>query len=80
MDNYNKLLTIFSELFSVPATSLSDESTKETVEGWDSMGTVNLVAELEGAFQISFDLLEVGEFNSIGAVKEIMANKGVQFD
>ena len=79
MDNNQKLLNIFSEIFEVDKTSLNESSSQDSIEKWDSMGMVQLINELELQFDVQFDLPEVAEFLTIGIVKSTLIEKGVQF-
>ncbi len=79
MDNRTKLLEICAELFEVPLDSLSEETTQDSIENWDSLGMVNLIAEVEAAFGVKFALLEIAEFRTIGIIKDTLAAKGVVF-
>jgi acyl carrier protein len=79
MDNTAKLYQIFADLFEVDTATLSDDTAKGELERWDSLGTLNLVAEMETVFGVHFELLEVTSLGSIGVIKEILSGKGVAF-
>jgi acyl carrier protein len=53
-------------------------SSPESVEGWDSMGHLNLVAALEHAFDVSLDISDVMEMVSVKRIREILLDHGVQ--
>ena len=77
MDNQEKLYSVFSELFQVDRKVLDDGSSQDTIPNWDSIGMVNLVVELEKAFNVQFDVLEIADFKNIGIIKSILNEKGV---
>lgn len=79
MNNLTKLLRICAELFEVPVETLSEATSQDDVETWDSLAMVNLIAEVESLFEVRFDLLEIAEFRSIGRIKEVLARKGIPF-
>lgn len=79
MDNQTKLLQIIADLFSEDIANLSDATSQDDLEKWDSMGTIDLIAKLEKEFSISFELLEVEELKSIGIIKASLEEKGVSF-
>lgn len=79
MNNTQILLQACADIFEVEVSELDESSTQETVPGWDSLNMVRLVAELEAQFGVQFDLMEVAEFKSIGAIKDLLAAKGVSF-
>lgn len=79
MDNDTKLRQVFANLFDANINELNDESSQDTIPNWDSLGMVNLVTELEQVFHVKFDLLEIADFKTIGIIKSILMEKGVEF-
>jgi acyl carrier protein len=67
-----------ARVFGVDAAVLDDASSPETVEGWDSMGHLNLVAALEQDFNVSIDISDVMEMVSIKKIREILQRYGAQ--
>ena len=47
MTNIEKLNEIFCEVFNVESTALSDNFNKDSVDGWDSVHQLSLVAALD---------------------------------
>lgn len=80
MDNTDKLMHALSAVLKQPAARIRDESGQDTVPGWDSLAMVNMVLELESAFSVRFDILEVADFRSVALIKTILSEKGVRFD
>lgn len=80
MSNQEKLYNVFSSLFGVPKEEVTDALSPDAVPKWDSLGTVNLVVELEREFNVRFDLMDVMGFLNVGIVKTALAEKGVSFD
>ncbi|MBI5814221.1 MAG: acyl carrier protein [Nitrospinae bacterium] len=78
-DNLKKLYSVFADLYGADANSLTEDSSQETIDGWDSIGMVHLINELEGQFGVSFEILEIADFKDIRAVKNALAAKGVAF-
>ena len=54
---------------------LEDAMTFDDVPGWDSVGHMNLIAELESRFGITLDMDEIVNLNSVGAVRELIARR-----
>lgn len=69
-----------AEIFNVDPASINEESSLDTVNGWDSLGILNLVPELERIFNVQFDVLEIAEFYNVGIICSILSEKGVVFD
>jgi acyl carrier protein len=55
--------------------ALQDHMTFEEVPGWDSIGHMNLVAEIESRFGIALDMDEIVAMDSVKAVRELVARK-----
>ena len=49
-----------------------------TCEAWDSMGQLNLVAELEDTFDISLEPEEIGTMKSYDDIVRILKEKGIE--
>ena len=69
---------IVSGVFGVEPQSLDESSSPESVEGWDSMGHVNLVTALEQHLNVSIDIDDVMEMGSVGKIREILLAYGVR--
>ena len=54
---------------------LSDNMSFEDVPGWDSIGHMNLVSQLESHFKVTLDMDEIVGLDSVGAVRAIVARK-----
>lgn len=52
----------------------------QSVEGWDSVGHMNLMAELEDEFDIMLDTDDIIDFSSYSKGKTILAKYGVSFE
>ena len=50
----------------------------ETVEGWDSMGHLNLVAALEQSFNVSIGIGDAMEMVTVRRIKDILHDYGVR--
>lgn len=69
---------VVSSVFGVEPQSLDESSSPQSVEGWDSMGHVNLVTALEQHFNVSIDIDDVMEMGSVGKIREILVAYGVR--
>ena len=54
---------------------IADPMSFDDIPGWDSVGHMNLVTELESHFGITLDMDEIVGLNSVGAVRAIVARK-----
>jgi len=69
---------VVSSVFGVERESVDESSSPESVEGWDSMGHVNLVVALEQTFNVSIDIDDMMEMVSVRKIREIMLAYGVR--
>lgn len=68
-----KVLEILKNLFELD--TVDETCSQETCEKWDSMGQLNLVAELEMEFDISLEPEEIGEMKSYNDIISILRKK-----
>ena len=76
MENIKKYTEAFVQAFDVDesvVTSLEYESIQE----WDSVGHMVLIAELEGAFDIMMEMEDIIDFSGFEKGKELLKNYGV---
>ena len=79
MSNTLKLYQVIADVFQVDVSDVDDESSQDTIPKWDSLGMVALVGELEQAFGVQFDILEIVDFRNVGIIKTILSEKGIAF-
>ena len=60
-----KIIAIMAEVFEIPISDFPTEITQETIENWDSLTHLNLIVELEEAFNKSFEPEEISKMTSI---------------
>ena len=71
MSNLEKYDEVFMESLSVGKDELSGLS-YQSIPAWDSVGHMDLVAELEDAFEITLEPDDIIDFNSYEKGKEIL--------
>lgn len=71
-----KVLEILKNLFELD--TVDETCSQTTCEKWDSMGQLNLVAELEMEFDVSLEPEEIGEMKSFSDVIRLLKSKGVE--
>jgi len=69
------VLNIMAQLFSMPAGSLTAESSMETVEQWDSLQHINVIVDVEQHFNITMAPEEVMQLHSVQAIVDIVESK-----
>lgn len=69
---------LVSQVFGAEPGSIDASSSPESVEGWDSMGHLNLIAALEKRFNVSIDIGDAMEMVSVQRIREILVDYGVR--
>ena len=78
--NKEKLRTCFSQSLGIPMEQVTDDLTYNTIEAWDSVGHMTLVADLETAFDVVLDTDDILDLSSVGQAVAILGRHGVDFD
>ena len=73
MENLEKYNNAFAQVFGSKTEELNDNYGKETVEEWDSVHQLSLIAELEEAFDIMLDPEDIMELTSYAKGKTLLA-------
>ena len=78
MDNLEKYNNAFVEVFGAKVEDLNDNYGKETVDEWDSVHQLSLIAQMEDAFDIMFDPEDIMDLTSYTKGKEILKKYEVE--
>lgn len=68
-----KLLSILSEVFSLPVDQITDDLAYNTFAAWDSLKHLQMVSMIEEEFGIELEMDDIIDMSTIGKVKEITA-------
>ncbi len=69
---------VISSVLGVSPQSLSDDSSIENVEAWDSLRQLSILLALESAYGITITADQALDMNSISAIKAVLAKHGVE--
>ena len=69
---------VIGSVLAVSPESLSDDSSIENTDGWDSLRQLSILLALESAYGISITTDQALGMTSISAIKAVLANHGVQ--
>ena len=72
---YDKVRRLASDLFDVPVSQLTAESSPATLEHWDSVQHLNLVLALEEEFGVKFEPEDMEKMQTIGQVTQAVTDK-----
>jgi acyl carrier protein len=72
---FDRVRGIAADVLQVPPTSLSLQSSPETVESWDSVRHLDLVLALEQAFNLQFEPEEIDQMKNIERIVDVLSAK-----
>lgn len=70
-----ELQEVFQEIFDDDTLVISEETTAEDIEDWDSFAQIGLIMEIEKRFQLKFQLGEVSELKNVGDMLVLISKK-----
>ncbi len=69
------VVKIVSQVMGVPVADITQDSSPDTIESWDSHRHMNLVLALEEEFDVMFGVEEITEMLNVGLVDVIVESK-----
>ncbi len=67
--NVNETLAWIADIFQEPVENIAPETRREDIPGWDSLGVLSLMAEMDETFDI---LLEEDDLDTLQTVADIL--------
>lgn len=71
----NALNQVFKDVFDDDNITVTDETTAEDIEGWDSQAHVNLIVAAEVRFGIRFRTAELESLHNVGEFARLIGTK-----
>lgn len=71
-----KLTEVFRDVFDDEEIVLSDSTTADDIEAWDSLEHISLIAAVEKAFGMRFTMREVSGMKNVGEMVDILLQRG----
>lgn len=78
MNNKTSYDQVFVDCFGVETSQLTESLTYQSVESWDSVGHMAMVAQLEDTFNIMLEMDDIIDFSSYTVGIEILKKYGVE--
>lgn len=78
MSNLEKYVAAFVEGLGVEARVVNSTLEYQSIDAWDSVGHMGLIAELEDTFDIEMETDDIVDFSSFDAGKDILKKYGVE--
>ena len=72
---FNGVQDIFRDIFDENELIISDTTSSDEIEDWDSLNHINLVSAIEKEFKIKFSLGELMTLKDVGAMVDLMLEK-----
>lgn len=79
MNNLEKYENIFMECLSTGKEDLNETLVYQSNPSWDSVGHMELMSEIEDAFDVMLETDDIINFSSFAKGKEILGKYGIEF-
>ena len=70
-----KLNSVFIDVFDDEDIKISDATTADDIDDWDSLEHINLIVAVEQEFKIKFNMNEVTNMKNVGEMVDIIASR-----
>ncbi len=67
-----RLNEIFCEVFDDESITISDDTTANDIDEWDSLMHITLVSEIEDAFDIRFEMKAIATMKNVGEMVDLI--------
>lgn len=71
----SRLTEVFRDVFDDEDIELSDATTADDIEGWDSLEHITLISAVEKEFRMRFTMKEVSGMKNVGEMMSIIAER-----
>lgn len=75
MPTADRIHRLVADVFGVPLSAITPDSTPDTIESWDSLRHLNLVLALEQEFSIQFSPEEIEQLLSVWLIASLVDEK-----
>lgn len=72
---YTRLDTVFQSVFDNETIHVTDATTADDIEDWDSFEHINLVVAVEKEFGIKFSMGQTNKLKNVGEMVDIILTK-----
>ena len=73
-----RLKAILSKVFGIDENSITDQTSPDNLETWDSFNGLMLVSELEKEFNVKFTMEEVTSVKNVLDIKKSLKKHGIE--
>ena len=72
---FEKLNEIFIDILDLDEVELTDETSADDIEEWDSLSHIQLIVAVEKAFGVKFTSKEIMKWNNVGEMVDTIISK-----
>lgn len=72
---FEKLNEVFRDVFDDESIVVTDTTTANDIEDWDSLEHINLIVAIENKFQIKFKMNEVTGLKNVGEMVDVIVGR-----
>lgn len=76
----DRLIDCFVQCFGIDRETVTPKLAYQSIQQWDSVGHMALVAEIENTFNVTFDTDEIIDMSDVAKAVEILERHGVVLD
>ena len=69
-----RIINVMSSVFEITIDKITNDSSQDTIESWDSLKHMNLIVSLEEEFEIELTDDEILEMSNYKLIKEIIGS------
>jgi acyl carrier protein len=70
---FARLTTLFRDFFGDKSIVLTDKTTADDIEDWDSLEHISLIAKIEKEFGMRFKMAQVTKMKNVGEMVDIIS-------
>lgn len=70
-----RLTEIFQDVFDDDSITLTEKTTADDIDAWDSLEHITLISAVEKAFKMRFSMKEVSGMKNVGEMIDIVAER-----
>ncbi len=74
-DIFEKLNEIFTDVLDLDKCELTDRTSADDIEEWDSLSHIQLIVAIEKEFKIRFSSLEIMKWRNVGELVDSIMSK-----
>ena len=79
-ESVEELYRVIGDVLEVKPAAITEQSSPETIHGWDSLRRIILITALEERYQVKFTLAQLMAINTVADIRAMLEGYGISFD